>query len=128
LTAAREGTLTGHKTWAVHRRHAIVSEHDIAEGIARVARFREDKAAFGKDLRTQDAILRNLQVMGEAAKKVSVRTREDHPGVPWKDIAGMRDPRGPRLFRRLLDIAWDVVENHLPPLRESHKIVPKPRS
>jgi uncharacterized protein with HEPN domain len=102
----------------------------ILEAVDRILSYAgEGEAAFRKDLRTQDAIIRNLQVMGEAAKKVSVRTREDHPGVPWKDITGMRDRVVHDYFGVSLDIVWDVVKNHLPPLRESlYKIVPKPRS
>jgi uncharacterized protein with HEPN domain len=74
----------------------------ILDAVERILSYAgEGEAAFRKDLRTQDAIIRNLQVMGEAAKKVSVRTREDHPGVPWKDITWNARPGGSRLFRRL---------------------------
>jgi uncharacterized protein with HEPN domain len=73
---------------------------------------------FRTDLRTQDAIIRNLQVMGEAVKKVSVETRAAHPEIPWKDIAGMRDRIVHDYFGFSLDIVWDVVVNHVPPLRD----------
>jgi uncharacterized protein with HEPN domain len=73
---------------------------------------------FRTDLRTQDAIIRNLQVMGEAVKKVSAETREANPEIPWKDIAGMRDRVVHDYFGISLDIVWDVVVNHVPPLIE----------
>ena len=91
----------------------------ILEAIDRILLFGQDgEDHFRGDLRTQDAIIRNLQVMGEAAKKVSVETRAAHPDIPWKDIAGMRDRVVHDYFGISLDIVWDVVENHVPPLRE----------
>ncbi len=65
----------------------------------------------------QDAIVRNIQVMGEAVKKVSAETRAAHPDLPWRDIAGMRDRVVHDYFGISLDIVWDVVKNHIPPLR-----------
>jgi len=79
---------------------------------------RDGEESFRTDLRTQDAIIRNLQVMGEAVKKVSLETREAHPDIPWKDIAGMRDRVVHDYFGVSLDIVWDVVANHVPPLLE----------
>ena len=89
----------------------------IREAAERIVRYGQDgEDRFRTDLRTQDAIIRNLQVMGEAAKKVSARTREAHPDVPWKDIAGMRDRVVHDYFGVSLDIVWDVVAHHVPPL------------
>jgi uncharacterized protein with HEPN domain len=56
--------------------------------------------------------------MGEAVKKVSAATRAAHSEIPWKDIAGMRDRVVHEYFGVSLDIVWDVVKNHVPPLRE----------
>ena len=76
------------------------------------------RRAFQEDLKTQDAVIRNLQVIGEAAKKVPEATRSSHPAIPWKDMAGIRDRVVHDYFGVSLDIVWDVIENHLPPLRE----------
>src|SRR5574341_818920 len=46
---------------------------------------------FMEDLKTQDAVIRNLQVIGEATKKLSGRLKKAHPSLPWKQMAGMRD-------------------------------------
>jgi uncharacterized protein with HEPN domain len=73
---------------------------------------------FKRDLKTQDAIVRNLQVLGEAVKNVSADTRTAHPEVPWKDIAGMRDRVVHDYFGVSLTIVWDVITKHLPPLRD----------
>jgi len=91
----------------------------LLEAIERILLYGQDgEERFRTDVRTQDAILRNLQVLGEAAKKVSTETRDAHPEIPWKDIAGMRDRVVHDYFGTSLDIVWDVVVNHIPPLQE----------
>jgi len=91
----------------------------ILEAIERILVYgRDGEETFRRELRTQDAIIRNLQVMGEAVKKVSRETRAEHPGIPWKDISGMRDRVVHDYFGVSLDIVWDVVQNHIPPLRD----------
>jgi len=91
----------------------------ILEAVDRILLFGQDgETRFRTDVRTQDAIIRTLQVMGEAAKKVSTQARDAHPEIPWKDIAGMRDRVVHDYFGVSLDIVWDVVVNHIPPLRD----------
>jgi len=99
----------------------------ILEAIERILAYAEEgEASFRRDFKTQDAIIRNLQVLGEAVKKVSAETRAAHPEVPWRDMAGMRDRVVHDYFGISLDIVWDVVKNHLPPLRAKfQKLVPK---
>jgi len=90
----------------------------IHEAIVRIQGFTsEGEEAFRRDLKTQDAVIRNLQVIGEAAKKVSAETRAAHPDVPWKSMTGMRDRIVHDYFGVSLEIVWDVVANHLPPIR-----------
>lgn len=92
----------------------------IVEAIDRILDYAAPgEASFRSDLKTQDAIIRNFQVMGEAVKNVSAETRAAHPEVPWKDIAGMRDRVVHDYFGVSLDIVWDVISKHLPPLRDS---------
>jgi len=89
----------------------------IQEGIARILSYTASgESAFRSDIKTQDAVIRNLQVLGEAVKNVSMETRATHPEVPWKDIAGMRDRVVHAYFGVSMDIVWDIVENHLPAL------------
>ena len=75
-----------------------------------------EKAAFLTDLKTQAAVLHELLVLGEAAKRLSAAFREEHPDVPWKAIAGMRD----RLLHGYddvdLDLVWKTVDADLPAL------------
>lgn len=72
--------------------------------------------AFKKDTRTQDAILRCLEVVGEATKRLSAALRDAHPHVPWKRIAGFRDIAIHHYDRVDLNVVWDLVEDDVPKL------------
>jgi uncharacterized protein with HEPN domain len=64
----------------------------------------------------QDAIIRQLTVLGEAAKQISPEFRDAHPEVPWKKIAGFRDVVVHAYFRLDLDQVWRIVQHDLPGL------------
>jgi uncharacterized protein with HEPN domain len=65
----------------------------------------------------QDAVVRNLEIVGEAAKRVSPDLRKRAPGVPWREMAGMRDKLVHDYFGVDLDLVWDVVAAELPAAR-----------
>lgn len=88
-------------------------EH-ILEAVKRIRSYAAGgKAELLADVKTQDAVIRNLQVLGEAAKRVSPSTASAHPDVPWRQMAGMRDRVVHDYFGVSLEIVWDVIENHL---------------
>ena len=64
----------------------------------------------------QDAIIRQLTILGEAAKQVSPECRDAHPGIPWKKIAGFRDVVVHAYFRVDLGQVWRIVQHDLPGL------------
>ena len=74
---------------------------------------REQLAA---DLRSQSAILYQITIMGEATKRLSREFREQHPGVPWDDVAGMRDIIAHQYDRIDFDIVWQVIQRNIPEL------------
>lgn len=76
------------------------------------------KGEFLDDTKTQDAVVRNLEILGEAAKNVSAELRQTHETVPWRRLAGMRDKLIHEYFGVNLDIVWQVVERELPMLKQ----------
>lgn len=64
----------------------------------------------------QDAVIRNLEIIGEAVKNLSPELRKGKPDVPWSRIAGMRDVLIHDYFGVDLKTVWDVVKNRLPDL------------
>lgn len=65
--------------------------------------------AFRDDRKTVDAVIRNLEVIGEAAKQLSPETRERIGGIEWQRIAGLRDILIHQYFAVDVDIVWDIV-------------------
>ncbi|MEO0078556.1 MAG: DUF86 domain-containing protein [candidate division WOR-3 bacterium] len=93
---------------------------DIVEAAGAVREFVAgmSKVELANDRRTRDAVVRNLEVIGEAAKKLPAQTKRDHPEVEWKKIAGLRNVLIHEYFGVDIDIVWDVVQNKLPVLTE----------
>jgi uncharacterized protein with HEPN domain len=68
------------------------------------------KESFFADRKTQDAVVRNLEIIGEATKRLSTPFKDAHPNISWKPIAGMRDKLVHDYFGVDLRLVWDVVE------------------
>jgi uncharacterized protein with HEPN domain len=91
---------------------------DIVEAGKRIASYLAniEYEAFLQDTKTQDAVVRNLEIIGEAVKHVSEEVRNASPRIPWKSIAGMRDKLIHDYFGVNLDIVWNIVKKDLPSL------------
>ena len=89
---------------------------DLIEAIRRITSYIGGLTyeQFLEDSKTQDAVIRNLQVIGEAAKKLSQPLRKVHPHLPWKEMAGMRDRIVHEYFGIKFDIVWTVANQELP--------------
>jgi uncharacterized protein with HEPN domain len=75
-----------------------------------------DKAAFLASRLHQNAVIRALEVIGEAASKVSPAFRAAQPAIPWREITGMRHRLIHGYDEVQLDVVWRVVAEHLAPL------------
>jgi uncharacterized protein with HEPN domain len=93
---------------------------DMLLAARKVLRFTAgiDWERFERDELVQNAVMRQIQIIGEAARKVSLQYKSDHPEVPWKAITGMRNRLVHEYFRILPDRVWEVVEKHIPVLAQ----------
>lgn len=71
----------------------------------------------------QDAVLRRLEIMGEAVKGIPADIRKQHPNIPWREIAGLRDVLIHNYFGITLEMVWNVVENDLDAIAGSIKTI-----
>ncbi len=91
----------------------------MRDAIDRVLAYAEPgRDAFMADPMRQDAIIRNLETAGEAAKRVPDDIRARAPEIPWRQMAGTRDKLAHDYFGVDLDLVWDVVAKELPATRE----------
>jgi uncharacterized protein with HEPN domain len=74
---------------------------------------------FEQDDKTFDAVVRNLEIIGEAAKHVPDDIREQLSEIAWRNIAGLRDFLAHAYFGIDNDILWDVIDNKIPELRQA---------
>ncbi len=89
---------------------------DISDAARRIEEYIRGMTfeEFEKDTKTQDAVVRNIEIVGEAVKRLSSGFKRRHPNVPWKQMAGMRDVIIHRYFGVALDIVWKVATKDLP--------------
>ena len=77
-----------------------------------------DEGAFLQNSLVQDAVIRQIEIIGEAARHLSRELRDAHADVPWQDIAGMRDKLIQDYFGVDLDKVWLTAQDDLPMLAE----------
>jgi uncharacterized protein with HEPN domain len=100
---------------------------DIELACKKVLRFTRGVTfkEFTHDDEKYDAVLRNLEVIGEAVKHIPGGMREQYPQVKWRKIAGFRDIVAHEYFGISDDLIWDIVQNEIQPLLKSVKIIIK---
>jgi uncharacterized protein with HEPN domain len=75
-----------------------------------------DFERFDQDEILQDAIMRRIQIIGEAARKVSEEFKEGHPEIPWYEISGMRNRLVHEYFKVITEKVWEAVVKDIPDL------------
>jgi len=98
-------------------------EH-IAQAIERatgyVQRF-DSVEALQKDQQVQDAVIRNIEIIGEAASRIQKQAPEfvtAHPELPWIEMRGMRNKMIHNYFDVSLTVVWNTIKDNLPPLKQ----------
>ena len=96
----------------VYLRHILDAIHRIESYISK------GRESFLSDQMPQDAVMRQLEVIGEAVKQISAATRQARPHVRWRDIAGMRDILIHQYFAVDVEQVWEVTQRDLLELRQ----------
>jgi uncharacterized protein with HEPN domain len=88
---------------------------DILEAIRRIQAYTAEMMfeTFLRDTKTQDAVVRNLEIIGEATKRLSDEVRTRYPAIPWRSMAGVRDRLIHDYFGISLDVVWEIVSVEL---------------
>jgi len=97
------------KVFLAHILQAISQIEEYTEGVG--------KGAFDGKKLIQDGVIRQIEVIGEASKNVSAKTRTQHHDIPWRDMAGMRDKLIHGYFGVDTDAVWKTVKNDIPKLK-----------
>jgi len=96
---------------AVYLRH-------ILDAVAKIEHYTVGgRGTFFADPMTQDAVLRNLEIIGEAVRNLSADLRRRHPEVPWRSITALRNVLIHEYFGVDLEIVWRLVTRRLPTLK-----------
>jgi uncharacterized protein with HEPN domain len=91
--------------------------HDMLDRAQRIKEYTKDgHTTFLSDPMIQDAVCRNFEIVGEAAKRVSDTTRNLYPEIPWRFVAGFRDVLIHQYAGVDIGLVWERVEKDLPPL------------
>jgi uncharacterized protein with HEPN domain len=102
-------------------RDEIMCLQDIAGSCRKVLQFTAGltQADLVKDEKTYDAVVRNLEIIGEAAKNISEELRKQLPDINWRKVAGLRDMLAHAYFGIDDDILWDIIRNKVPQLAKN---------
>jgi uncharacterized protein with HEPN domain len=91
---------------------------DMRAAIHKIERYTSgmDQAMFQQDEKTVDAVVRNLEIIGEAARRIPAEFASRHANVPWRQVSGLRNRIVHDYFGLDLEIIWQVIRHDLPQL------------
>lgn len=91
----------------------------ILEAIAKIERYLSGIGyeQFNEDSLVQDGVIRQLEIIGEASKRISENSKADYKDVPWRDIAGMRDKLIHDYLGTDIKAVWETAKDDIPDLK-----------
>ncbi|MEW5897512.1 MAG: DUF86 domain-containing protein [Nanoarchaeota archaeon] len=104
------------KEVSIFIKHILENINDIEEFSERL-----NKSKLKRNKLKTKAIIRSLEIIGEAVKNIPEAFRKDHPNIEWSKIAGLRDKLIHHYFGVDFDMVWDVINKDLPKLKEDIK-------
>ena len=85
--------------------------------ISRIHAYTTEGRVSLDDPKTQDAVIRNLEVIGQCFKDANVALMEEsYPEIPWRDVAAFRNVLAHEYMGVNINVVWNIIEKHLPPL------------
>ena len=106
----------------MNEKDRIITDYlnDISDSIININDFIKniDYPAFKEDTKTQYAVIRALEIIGEASKKIPKEVKDDYSWIPWRFMAGMRDKLIHGYFGVDPDAVWETARKDIPMLRE----------
>jgi uncharacterized protein with HEPN domain len=106
----------------MNKRDNIYLDHFL-DSISKIENFTKDinEDKFKEDELVQSAVIRQIEIIGEATKQLSILVKKKYPSVPWRDIAGMRDKLIHDYFGVDIDAVWDTIQRDIPKLKKDIK-------
>ncbi len=101
------------------KRDELVFLEDTIHSIKKIEEYVKNisEQDFKINTEKQDAVIRRIEIIGEAVKNISIETREKYTNIPWRDIAGMRDVVIHQYFGVSIGMVWKVATSEIPDLK-----------
>ncbi len=101
-------------------KEALIFIKHILDAIEKIESYSKNvsKENFKKDIQLQDAIIRRIEIIGEATKNIAPEFKNNHPFVKWKEIIQTRDKIIHHYFGVDLKIIWEIIKEDIPKLKQ----------